>query len=110
MSSDWMVCTTCRGTVQMNSTGICLGCQGGFKGPQKEDRYLPIETKIGSKEDKIKRFKEREKELEDAIQKSETKSVHVCEQTRVSKGVRSKNAKRKETSKESNKTKKEEMI
>jgi len=69
MSDQWMTCTSCRAIVQLNATGTCLGCQGGFGCQSKEDRYLPIETKLKSKEEEISRLKEREKELEDALKK-----------------------------------------
>lgn len=42
MNNSWMQCTTCKSIVKMNSTGICLGCQGGFAGPQEEDKYEEI--------------------------------------------------------------------
>ena len=44
MNNDkWMICTCCHAVVQLNATGICLGCQGGFAGPQDEDKYKPEE-------------------------------------------------------------------
>ncbi len=27
---SYMTCTTCKGVVLVNNTGICLRCQGGF--------------------------------------------------------------------------------
>lgn len=105
--SDWMTCTTCKAIVQFNNTGICLGCQGGFRGPQEEDRYMPIETKLESKEDQFQRLKAREKELEDALQKSSTEKIHVQPASKDSKGVRSGNSKRKKATNQS-KTKEKE--
>lgn len=33
---DFMNCSACQHLVQVNPTGICLGCQMGFAGPQKD--------------------------------------------------------------------------
>ena len=33
---QFMHCTTCKGLVQVNATGTCLGCQKGFAGPQED--------------------------------------------------------------------------
>lgn len=32
----FMNCTGCQHLVEVNCTGICLGCQMGFAGPQKD--------------------------------------------------------------------------
>jgi len=37
----WMSCTSCHAVVQLNATGVCLGCQGGFGGQAEEDEYIP---------------------------------------------------------------------
>jgi len=92
----WMTCNSCRAVVQLNSTGICLGCQGGFAGQQQEDKYIP-------EEEKIQKLKAREKELEDAIQKSSSEKVYVQSKTKIGKRVRSRNSKRKEITEESKK-------
>ncbi len=34
---NFMTCNTCRCLVQVNCTGICLGCQMGFAGLQKDE-------------------------------------------------------------------------
>jgi hypothetical protein len=39
---DYMHCTTCGFLVQVNPTGTCLSCQGGFGGP-KSDRWTPAD-------------------------------------------------------------------
>lgn len=125
MTDKWMTCTTCKAIVQLNATGTCLGCQGGFAGQQDADRYIPIETKLRTKEEEIAQLVERQKELEDAlrveliklgmtvvipkgskaqkemeeaydaIQKSSTEKVHVQPKAEASKGVRRSNSKRK---------------
>ena len=70
-----MVCTTCRCTVAQNNTGICLACQGGFSGVKEHDAYKPKTL--------IDKLKDREKELEDAIEKGKkSKScISKCEGT-----------------------------
>lgn len=45
----WMVCNYCNAVVQLNSTGMCLGCQGGFVGRQEEDTYKPEEINLNPK-------------------------------------------------------------
>jgi len=70
MNDKWMTCGACKAIVQLNATGICLGCQLGFDGQHEEDKYIPIETKLQSKEEEISRLKDREKELEDALDDS----------------------------------------
>ena len=62
---QFMTCTTCQRVVQINNTGICLGCQRGFPNMDAEDVYKPpVKT---DKELEIEKLKAREKELEDAI-------------------------------------------
>lgn len=64
---QFMTCTTCQRVVQINNTGICLGCQRGFPNLDAEDVYKPpVKT---AKELEIEKLKAREKELEDAINK-----------------------------------------
>jgi len=47
MNEKWMCCTCCHAVVQLNATGICLGCQGGFCGQLDEDKYKPEEELKG---------------------------------------------------------------
>ncbi len=61
--NSWMSCTSCHAVVQLNATGICLGCQGGFSGQHEEDKYTP-------KLKPIEEIQERAKELEAAIEKA----------------------------------------
>lgn len=43
---DFMTCNSCTHLVEVNPTGICLGCQMGFAGPQKDSwRNFPEEKK-----------------------------------------------------------------
>lgn len=95
--NNLMTCTTCKALVQLNATGICLGCQGGFNPFNDEDKYVPVETQLQSKEEEITRLKAREKELEDAIQKQSTKEIHVQPEARTCQRVRRSNTKGKET-------------
>lgn len=36
---QFMNCNACQRVVQINNTGICLGCQRGFTGQDAEDVY-----------------------------------------------------------------------
>jgi predicted Fe-S protein YdhL (DUF1289 family) len=38
---QFMNCNSCQRVVQINNTGICLGCQRGFTGLHAEDVYKP---------------------------------------------------------------------
>jgi len=98
-----MQCTTCKAIVSLNATGICYGCQGGFNPQNKEDRYMPIETKLASKEEKTVELEKRQKELEDALQKQGPKSMDACKQAKDGQGMGERNAKRQKTSKKSKK-------
>ena len=86
----WMSCTSCHAVVQLNATGVCLGCQGGFGGQAEEDKYMPIETThtlgslphkpvitVGIKED----LEDRKSKLEEALiaspKKAATKSKKI---------------------------------
>lgn len=31
LGNNWMQCTTCKSVVRFNNTGICIGCQEGFR-------------------------------------------------------------------------------
>lgn len=73
---DFMECQSCRTLVRFNNTGICLACQRGFLGAPQEDAYSFTETA----EEKLKELVTKQKEIEDAIQKSESESLHVCDE------------------------------
>ena len=45
IDDKWMSCTSCHAIVQLNATGVCLGCQGGFAGQQEEDKYVSPEER-----------------------------------------------------------------
>lgn len=94
MSDQWMQCTTCKAIVQLNNTGICLACQGGFNSTEIKDKYELND---------IDKLKEREKELENALQKPSTEKVHVQPTPKASKGVRGSNSKRKKAPQETKK-------
>lgn len=79
-----MTCSTCARVVQINNTGICLGCQRGFTGLDAEDVYKPQDLQVKVTDDisktnavdaEIKRLQDRQKEIEDALEEvSEQKS------------------------------------
>lgn len=60
----FMECTTCKGVVQINNTGTCLGCQRGFTSEPQEDAWILEEEK---NEDTLDKLLEKRKELEDAL-------------------------------------------
>lgn len=60
---QFMHCTTCHHLVQVNATGICMGCQMGFAGPQ-EDSWEFHREKIKKQEFKGV--------LDDALEKADT--------------------------------------
>lgn len=72
---EYMICTSCHACVQVNNTGICLGCQQGFNSDIIEDHYQ------FHKLDEIERLKEREKELEDAIKEGEKQESNIKKHT-----------------------------
>lgn len=82
----FMECQGCRATVQANDIGICLGCQRGFLGVPQEDSYAEINRKS---------LQTREKEIEDAIQKSESKSLPVRKSPKDGRTVAKRNTKNK---------------
>jgi hypothetical protein len=90
-----MTCTTCKRVVQINNTGICLGCQKGFKQTPDDDAIdlRPIKEMEG--------LKEREKEIEDALQKQKAESVDVRERTVHGKGMGARNAKKRKAARPS---------
>jgi len=97
----WMTCNSCRAVVQLNSTGICLGCQGGFAGQQQEDKYIP-------EEEKIQKLKARERELEDAIKEREKSEDNKLEHTQRDGSGKTSKAGGSNRSKRSRKKQKEE--
>lgn len=100
--SNWMTCTTCRAIVQLNATGICLGCQGGFSGPLEEENYKAIKEEVEpKKETGYLPTETKLKEEEDAVQKSSSEEVYVQSKTKTSKRVRKGNPKKKKITKES---------
>ena len=78
MNNNWMTCTSCKAVVQLNATGTCLGCQGGFGCQSEEDRYLPVETKTQSNEELQKRKEPKAKRSNSpkrGRKKQETKNI-----------------------------------
>ena len=85
MNNKWMTCTTCRAIVQLNATGTCLGCQGGFNPCNKEDEYVVEETATLEKYSTMalemeveKQFKEEKEEMKKT--KSEKKISKVMKE------------------------------
>ena len=79
----YMLCSTCANLVLLNETSLCLACQRGFLGiPQEDDANAFM----------LADLKQKEKILENAIQKSETKSLSACERACNSEEVGSGNA------------------
>ena len=120
---NFMECQTCRGIVQINNTGICMGCQRGFIGTPQEDHYqheelldmsnstssdhngeandmvknVKDDVKVIGKsvKDAIKRKEEIEKELSDADEKPSPKKVPARKQASNGSKVGKGNPKRK---------------
>ena len=40
-----MTCNVCRATIEINNTGICLGCPRGIRGVQQEDSWEHAQEK-----------------------------------------------------------------
>lgn len=76
---QYMNCNACQRVVQINNTGICLGCQRGFIGVDAEDVYKPsdmcakneLNMHNTSTDDAhkmhVNRLQARQKEIEDAL-------------------------------------------
>jgi len=91
--SDWMICNCCSAVVQANEQGTCLGCQ-------RSDGYEEDENTSKTSKFLLNNRKEKE-ENKDAIQESISKKVYVQPKTEASKGIRKKDTKGKEASKNS---------
>ncbi len=91
----WMECTTCHATVEVNNTGICLGCQCGFAQVPRSDQFDPPTKQNPEKTQKIERTDERI----DAIQKPSPEKVSVRHKTRYRQGVRKSNSQGKKAAK-----------
>lgn len=87
----WMECTTCHATVEVNNTGICLGCQCGFTQVPQSDKFDPPTKQNHEKTQKIERT--------DAIQKPSPEKVSVRHKTRYRQGVRKSNSQGKKAAK-----------
>lgn len=99
---NYMTCNTCNNIVQANATGICLGCQMGFAGPQSDAVNMkpPKEERndgIITVKEEMQRLREREKEIEDALKVTSPKKMDACEPTTDGKGMGSGNAEKQET-------------
>ncbi|NGX36890.1 MAG: hypothetical protein K1000chlam2_00035 [Chlamydiae bacterium] len=103
-----MECQTCKGIVQVNNTGICLGCQRGFVGIPQEDTYNATSDEESKKQNlstihqsqSLKSLlKEKEKEIENADEVASTASVDACQQTKYGQEVGKRNSKGRKASK-----------
>lgn len=84
-----MECTTCHAIVEVNNTGICLGCQCGFTQVPQSDHFDPP-TKQNT--EKI-----------NAIQKPSPEKVSVRNKPRDRQGVRKSNSQGKKVAKKGTK-------
>jgi hypothetical protein len=100
----FMHCNTCSYLVQVNPTGICLGCQRGFNGIPQEDAW------VNSPARKILELEKRKEEVENALQEQKAKSVPVRKQPRRRKRVSKAHTERGQaTNKSSQKEEKEKI-
>ena len=93
----FMNCTSCQRVVQVNNTGICLGCQRGFMREPQEDSWKPPTPVYNGVDFKEKR--------PDAIQKPSPKEVLLQKTSSPSKKVGSSHPKRKKAPQKSKKEK-----
>jgi hypothetical protein len=80
---QYMNCNACQRVVQINNTGICLGCQRGFTGVDAEDVYKSSETCAKNEHNMhntstdnahkmhVDRLQARQKEIEEALEKTD---------------------------------------
>lgn len=107
---NYMKCTTCQALVNVNATGICMACQMQNGGVPQEDAYKePVLAKSVNKpsdlgEKTVKELMERQKEIEDALQESESKSMDARQQAKDGQTVGKGNAKRRKTPKKKGKS------
>ena len=67
MVMEFMMCTSCSGLVSVNPTGICLGCQRGFKNTPQEDSWRKSEERA------MLSLTEEKKELLESLKHEEKK-------------------------------------
>jgi len=91
----FMNCGSCSGLCQVNSTGICLGCQRGFINLPQEDAW------VNSEDRKKIKLMESKKEIENALQESSSEEVSLRKGSGSRQGVRTPHAKRKKVAKKS---------
>jgi hypothetical protein len=93
-----------------------MGCQLGFQEPLAEEAFkatgnepIAVEEErndgLITVKEEMQRLRERQQEIQDAIQESSPEEVHVREPARDSKGVGSPHTKEKETTKETKENK-----
>ena len=95
---NFMQCNCCRGIVNVNATGICYGCQRQTGGILQEDKYIEEKQVLSN-------LLERERKIEDAIQKQESESLDVCHKAKDGKRVGKRDSKGKIAPKKSKKEK-----
>lgn len=71
---QFMNCNTCQRVVQINNTGICLGCQRGFTGVDAEDVYKPPVKPVEDTEitRTIDELEARQKEIEEKLEEPQS--------------------------------------
>ena len=62
---EFMNCTACKKLVQVNPTGICMGCQMGFSGPQADSWENCQKKKVNRK--KVKKAEAEEEKYADEV-------------------------------------------
>jgi len=62
--NDWMNCNTCRRSVRVNPTGVCLACQSGFSGEICEDDFLWEAIEYQKTKERIDAIEERIKQID----------------------------------------------
>lgn len=99
-----MECTTCHAIVEVNNTGICLGCQCGFTQVPQSDQFDPPPDQFDPPtKQKTEKINEKTNERIDAIQKPSPKKVPVCHKSTSSRGVRKSNSQGKKVAKKGTK-------
>lgn len=80
---QYMTCNRCRKIVQVNNTGICMGCQLGMAGPLDEESYQEKSDNnthqqrnncgiiTQKEENELDRLKQRRDELEASLRQAQ---------------------------------------
>lgn len=102
---NFMKCTTCSALVNINATGICMACQMQNGGIPQEDTYTAKNVQNTAI---LSELLAKKQEIEDALQKSESKSLDACQPTEDGEKMGKGNAKRRKTPKKKGKSQEKE--